>query len=204
MNINEKIEEIIKTEWEMFQEVDNIGGRASCQDDPETFYIMRRSQYENWSPDMINCYFQFISECRDNGRNLVSEKYARMMAYTDPHYYNKYIKGKIPFVPASTYRLIGEIVDSLIDWEEAFAAKYPLLADTGRPVRSDGDASGFTSMETYARGELETYPVELLRLYLEYINELKASAQSLSEKNQLTMVKLYGYDSIEEAEASLR
>ena len=91
MNINEKIEEIIKTEWEMFQEVDNIGGRASCQDDPETFYIMRRSQYENWSPDMISCYFQFISECRDNGRNLVSEKYARMMAYTDPHYYNKYI-----------------------------------------------------------------------------------------------------------------
>ena len=204
MNINEKIEEIIKTEWEMFQEVDNIGGRASCQDDPETFYIMRRSQYENWSPDMISCYFQFISECRDNGRNLVSEKYARMMAYIDPHYYNKYIKGKIPFVPASTYRLIGEIVDSLIDWEEDFAAKYPLLADTGRPVRSDVDASGFTSMETYARGELETYPVELLRLYLEYINELKASNLSLSEKNQLTMVKLYGYDSIEEAESSLR
>ena len=41
--MNTKIEEIIKIEWQMLQTVDNIGGRASCQDDDETFYIMRRS-----------------------------------------------------------------------------------------------------------------------------------------------------------------
>ena len=52
--MNEKIQKIIDIEWEMFQQVDNIGGRADCQDDKETFYIMRRSQYENWSGEMID------------------------------------------------------------------------------------------------------------------------------------------------------
>ena len=47
------IEEIIKTEWDMFQHVNNIGGRASCQDDWETFHIMRTSQYENWTDDLL-------------------------------------------------------------------------------------------------------------------------------------------------------
>ena len=48
-----KIEEIIKIEWQMFQNVDNLGGRADCQDDFETFYIMRRSQYDNWSESTV-------------------------------------------------------------------------------------------------------------------------------------------------------
>ena len=40
----EKVEKILQLEWNMFQKVENIGGRASCQEDFETFYIMRRSQ----------------------------------------------------------------------------------------------------------------------------------------------------------------
>ena len=58
-------------------------------------------------------------------------------------------------------------------------------------------------METYARGELETYPEELLRLYADYVADLKAAGKSLSVMNQQTMVSYYGYGSIEEAEASL-
>ncbi|MDY2738998.1 MAG: DUF4125 family protein [Acidaminococcus sp.] len=35
------IQRIIEREWTLFDEVHNIGGRASCQDDRETFFIMR-------------------------------------------------------------------------------------------------------------------------------------------------------------------
>ena len=69
------IESIISLEWNMFQNVKNIGGRASCQDNYKTFYIMRRSQYENWTDDMLRCYYTYAASCEASGRNLLTEKY---------------------------------------------------------------------------------------------------------------------------------
>ncbi|MBR4862495.1 MAG: DUF4125 family protein, partial [Firmicutes bacterium] len=66
-----------------------------------------------------------------------------------------------------------------------------------------GDLNGFTSMETYSRGELQTYPEELLKLYAEYVQQLKEEGRNLSMMIQQTTVLMYGYDTIEEAESSL-
>lgn len=200
----EKIERIIEIEWDMFQHTENMGGRASCQDDFETFYIMRRTQYETWTDEMIDLYLDFSAGCQSKGRNLVTEKYANMMQYTDLHYYNKHLKPFLPETPAESFPLINKIVHAMIDWELDFAKAYPKLAGSGRPITSDMDKYGFTSMETYARGELETYPVALLKLYADYVDELKAEGKSLSLMSQEIMVKLYGYETIEEAEASLQ
>lgn len=195
-----QIEEIISVEWDMFQQVQNIGGRASCQDDFETFQIMRCSQYSNWSAEMRACYLPFLQNCREEGRNLVTEKYARMMEYTDTEYYDRVLAPALPRVPKLNYRLVNRIIPQLITWEQEFAARYPNLAGKSRPVTADGDASGFTSMETYSRGELLTYPTELLEMYAEYVDTLAASGKSLSLMIEDTMVKLYGYKSIEDAE----
>ena len=202
MKLNQ-IEQIIDMEWDMFQHTENIGGRASCQDDFETFYIMRRTQYESWREDMVALYLDFAAACQRDGRNLVMEKYANMMQYTDLHYYNKHLKPYLPETPAASWPLINKIVKAMIAWELEFAELYPKLAGASRPITSDYDKYGFTSLETYASGELETYPVELLKLYADYVDELQASGKSLSLLNQEVMVKLYGYDSIEAAEASL-
>jgi hypothetical protein len=164
---------------------------------------MRRSQYENWNEEMRCCYLDFAKKSQKEGRNLVEEKYARMMQYSDLHYYNKYLAPNLPTVPQSHYPLINAIVTVMIDWELDFAKAYPKLSGAGRPITSDGDASGFTSLETYARGELETYPKELLQLYADYVAQLQRENKSLSIMIQDTLVHLYGYDSIEEAEASL-
>lgn len=197
------IDAILTIEWEMMQATNNLGGRASCQDDPDTFYIMRASQYDNWTEEMLTIWLDFVKEAKAQGRNLVAEKYGRMMQYTDLHYFNKHIKPRVPFVPIRNYGFINTIVEALIQWEQEFEQVYPKLSMASRPITSESDASGFTSMETYARGELETYPIELLELYAAYVAQLKNHGQSLVLKNQLTMVMLYGYDSIEEAEASL-
>ena len=82
------------------------------------------------------------------------------------------------------------------------ARRYPKLAGTARPIRSSEDKYGFTSMETYARGELETYPQELLSLYAEYVNKLQEAGLSLSQKNLNTMVAMYGYKNISLAQFS--
>lgn len=198
-----KIEEIIKREWQMFQKVNNIGGRADCQDDYETFYIMRRSQYESWSEKMVDVYLDFIRRSDDAGRNLVEEKYARMMAYTDIHYYNKHLRNRLTPIPLENYRIINDIMKILLPWEDQLAASYPKLAGYGRPVHSEDDKYGFTSMETYARGEMETYPQHLLLLYLDYIKDLHAQGLSLSEKVMTAMVRQYGYESIRAAEESI-
>ena len=200
----EKVEKIINLEWQMFQKVENIGGRADCQSDFDTFYIMRRSQYVNWIDVMLDCWIYYLEKSETEGSNMLSEKYASKMQYTNLHYYNKHLKPVLPATPVRVFRLINEIVEQMITWEEEFAAKYPLVSGTGRPIRSDEDYKGQTSLESYARGELETYPEELLIMYRDYIKELASKGESLAEKNQLTMVNLFGYDTIQEAEDSMK
>ena len=152
---------------------------------------------------MVECYAKFVEKCRTESRNLLTEKYARMMKYTHPAYYEKNIAPVLPEVPEANYNRIDKIVKAMILWETDFARQYPKISGAGRPLTSDGDSSGFTSMETYARGELATYPADLLRLYADYVDRLTAEGRSLSLLNQEIMVRLYGYDTIEEAEASL-
>ena len=204
MDMQTMIEEIIAIEWDMFQHTENIGGRASCQDDFETFYIIRGSQYANWTSEMRCCWLEFLKKSQAEGRNLVAEKYGRMMQFTNLHHYNKHIAPFVPAVPQSHYQLIHTIVEAQIGWEKEFAAQYPKLSQAGRPITSEGDFSGFTYMETYSRGELQPYPTALLQLYAAYVQQLQEEGRNLSMMIQKTTVEMYGYESIEEAEASLQ
>ncbi|MFC1817166.1 DUF4125 family protein, partial [Thermodesulfobacteriota bacterium] len=50
------VAKIVEIEWKMFQNVSNIGGTALCQQDPETFEIMRFSQAMSWSEAALESY----------------------------------------------------------------------------------------------------------------------------------------------------
>ena len=60
-NITKKesyIRQILKREWEFFQQVHHTEGRAECQNNPAEFEIMRRSQWETLPCEILESYLE--------------------------------------------------------------------------------------------------------------------------------------------------
>ena len=74
MNRSEIAEDILNREWNLFQQVQNVGGRASCQEDPYTFDIMRKSQFYTWDLPVLESYQEDLKEAKQSGWNLLTEK----------------------------------------------------------------------------------------------------------------------------------
>ena len=193
------ISEIVALEWEMFQAVNAGGPRASCQNDPVTFDGMRRGQFLSWSQAALESYRQDLLAARAAGRNLLKEKYIRMMEHTDPEGYAK-LSATIP-VPSEAQRaLAAEINGKLIDQTQVLFAKYPHVAGAGRPLHSSEDSQWATSVETYQLGELLTYSQATLEALKAHLLALEGEGVSLAERILENSVKHYGYQSLEQAE----
>ncbi|MGX8718498.1 MAG: DUF4125 family protein, partial [Desulfovibrio sp.] len=78
------VSELCEREWVMFDKVNNAGGRASCQQDPAFFRKMRACQFENWNLPLLESYRRDLMRAAEEGRNLLTEKYAWMMSWTHP------------------------------------------------------------------------------------------------------------------------
>ena len=196
------VAEVVKIEWEMFQRVPNIGGQSACQQDPETFEIMRFSQAMGWSEAVLESYLNDLRAAQKEDRNLMTEKYARMMASTSPSEYEG-IAHLLPPLSPETLAKIDEVAGIVLAWDEELAQKYPRLMEAGRPIYSTDDTVYVASIETYLRGELATYSSKTLELYRE--NVLKQQAENIngSEIIMRHLVKRYGYGSLKEANEKL-
>jgi hypothetical protein len=197
------VSKIIEREWDMFQNVNNIGGKASCQQNYQTFEMMRYSQAMSWSDDTLESYLEDLQDAQKNERNLLTEKYARMMESTSPLEYVQ-IEGLLPPLDPEVLEIIDQIVTIMINWEEEVIDKYPYVARRGRPLRSSEDTLFATSIETYLRSELSTYSLKTLKLYLENVLNQKAENINGSELIHINTVKRYGYKSLEEANEKLK
>lgn len=203
VNRNELIESIIQIEWPMFTGVNNAGGKAACQMDPVTFRIMRTSQYANWDEELLESYLTDLYEAREEGRNLMTEKYARMMQSTFPAEYAR-IEKELPPLDGSLTEQIEEIVAWHVRWKEDLNHKYPHLGNRSRPVHTRDDQYGFPSVETYTRAELQTYSPRTLSLYHAATMKRVAEGKSEAEENLLNQVRQYGFQTLEEAEQHCR
>ena len=199
MTFNDKKEALIDTEWELFHSVTNKGGKADCQNDPETFYIMRRAQFTCWSKELVESWHNDLICAQNCGRNLLSEKYAWMMRQTAPFEFGR-ISHLLRFPSIASEQMIEEIVETEVKWMEEYEKQYPFMASGNRPVHSADDTEYSTSFETYLRGELYTYSEKTLKLYLEMIKKLSAENKSLAVIVMDAMVKAYGYKNIDDAE----
>ena len=196
MNI---MEEIIKEEWEMFQKVRNTGGRAACQDDFETFDIMRKSQFSVWGEELLNSYCKDLKEGVRQGRNLVMEKYAYMMESTAKEEYDA-IKENLPGISEEKSRIIEGIIPIQVEWREEFAKKYPYLSGQARLIHTSEDEENNISFETYLRGELKTYSMETLVRYAAMVVEFAKQGTNMVEEIMRKTTEYYGYATMEEAE----
>lgn len=200
MNQNEIINEILRIEWPMFSGVNNAGGKAACQMDSDTFQIMRTSQYNTWSEAVLESYLADLQSAQKQGRNLMTEKYARMMETTFPDEYAR-IAGSLPPLAPDTAKRIDDIVAVHVAWKEALDTAYPHLGDRSRPIRTCDDKTGLPSVETYTRCELQTYSDKTIALYHRDIMERAARNESEAEENLLNQVRQYGFSDLEAAEA---
>ena len=202
-SVIELAKEITEREWDMFHKTQNIGGQASCQDDWETFEIMRKSQWETCSTDVLNSYLADLINAKTAGNNLLTEKYARMMEYTMPEEYDK-IKDKLPKISEAKQELVENILKIYLSWRKKVNQEHPKISNAGRPLKKNDDTREVTSVETYYRGELLTYSEKTLELYYLYILDCVSDSRNLVYENLENTVKMYGYKSLGDAEKKLK
>ena len=196
------VEEVIRREWDQFQRTENEGGRASCQGNWPMFHQMRASQFMTWPEDLLRSYLDDLDEANRVGRNLVTEKYARMMASTAPDEYRERIE---PFIPRLSDERIARqerVITVQVAWARDFRGHYPRLGAAMRVLTTAEDTPEDTSFETYLRGELGTYSDRTMALYEAMVEDLQAAGRNLTEQTVANTVRLGGFADLEEAEAA--
>lgn len=194
-----RIAAIVDEEWLQFQQVQNEGGRASCQDDRDTFVLMRTSQFTPWAEEVLASYQQDLKRAGEEGWNLLTEKYARMMEHTAPQQYAR-LADRLPERSAERLQLQELLISIMMRWTREVERRCPHLMGRGRNLSSEQDGPWNVSSETYLRGELGTYSDETLRLYAQMVLELLSQGKNLVEQNMTCMARGYGYRSLEDAE----
>lgn len=202
MSKEELVETMVKMEWDAFDKVENKGGRADCQNDWNTFSLMRKSQYLAWPEQLLSSFLVDFREANERGWNLITEKYGRMMEYTVPEEYAA-IEASLPACSPRKRAIVDQIAEIQVGWMEEFAAEYPHMAANARSIHSTEDSPYSTSYETYLKGELLTYSDRTLAMYGNWIVELNRSNGNLARIIMENTAKLYGYASLDAAENAL-
>lgn len=202
-NREDIINEIVRLEFEAFDQVENEGGRAECQNNWPFFYVMRKSQYLTWTDDMLLCIRDLWQENKAKGWNMITEKYGRMMESTAPEEY-KALEKYFPPKSEETKAIVNQIADIQVEWMKDFSEQYPKLASQARDITSEADAMDNASYETYLKGELLTYSEKLLKMYAQFVVDLYREGKNLARMTIENTAKLQGYKTLDEAERSIR
>ena len=189
------IEKILEKEWKYFSNLNNIGGRADCQDNREDFIIMRKSQWETFNEETLISYLEDLN----SKNNPLFQKYAQMMKYNSPEEYEK-IKDILEKASDEKTDLVNKIMFIYMEWEKEFFERYPIFSSMGRPLYSSEDDNIETSIETYLRGELLSYSEKTLKLYLNYVIDNKEKNINLAIKNMDNLARMQGFNDSDEVE----
>lgn len=172
----ELITQIINLEWEMFSSVKSQE-KSDCQDQPGTFRRMRWMSHCVLSTAVLESYREDLKAARKAGRNLMTEKYARM-------------QGLIP--PLKENSIIGNIVDTENGWLHELIEQYPRTFTRAQE-----------NFCNYAQCELETYSEQTIQLYWVHVNESLKTGLNLVRERYSHLFGQMGMGSIEDVERGL-
>ena len=198
------LETVIRLEWDQFQRTDNEGGRAACQGNWPMFHEMRLSQFLTWTPALLASYENDLRQADRTGRNLVTEKYARMMASTAPDIYRERIEPYIPRLSEDRIARQERVIARQVAWARVFAERWPALGGAMRVLTTAQDTPEQTSFETYLRGELGTYSDATFVEYERLVDAIAAQGGNLTEQTVRNTVRLAGYAGLDEAQTAQR
>ena len=196
---SEAIKRLVSLEWSYFTSVHNKNGRAACQDNQKTFSVMRVAQASNWSKELVDCWVRDLIAFKQQNRNPMAEKYARMEQGVDPDSYAE-IELYLPEVSPEVEGLSASIAHQMGVWSDEFSRQYPSVAKLGRPSYSEDDSLGRISTETYCRCELMSFSVQTLRTYNSLVKRYLENGTNFYTRTLATTVELLGYASLEAAE----
>lgn len=201
MSETELINTIVRHEWNQFQETNNEGGRANCQGNWPMFQQMRLSQFSTWPLPLLQSYEADLQSADREGRNLITEKYGRMMSSTAPQEYSERIEPYIPTLSPERIARQEQVIATQVAWASDFRRRFPKLGDAMRVLTTSQDTPETTSFETYLRGELGTYSDNTFALYERFIDDTLQNHRNLTEETIEHTVLLSGFTSLTEAEA---
>jgi hypothetical protein len=168
----ELLRSIIQIELDMFERV-RAAEPSLCQQRPETFKAMREMTHSVLSSATLGSYFEDLNKAEAEGRNLLTEKYARM-------------DNRI--APLKSNPVINDIVKIEVRWMRDLSRKYPhTFKNTPR-------------FKIYISSELETYSDKTLELYFEDVSKAEKKKRNLSEERYTMLFQQIGYSSIAEVE----
>lgn len=178
-NRDELIKNVIERELVMFLNTKNEGGTASCQEDPDMFRKWRWMTFSVLSDEYIASYHEDLIQAERMGRNLMTEKYARM-------------DNLIPCVSPNMDK-VRAITAIERQWMQELFQEFPFLFP-----------QSLARFDMYFPAEMETLSERSLDLYRQCVDTAMQKGENLARTRYANFYADMGLGSLEELESRLR
>lgn len=159
LGLADDLARIVELEWFWFDAVQGLEGRAGCQDDARSFLVYRLAQYLAFPHEVVPFVRRDAEHALDEGRNLIEEKYARMMRATDPERYARTWERLLGETSPVRETALADVADELRPMVASAAAALP---ESARHARVETSVSGAVSALDYFLSEVAGYSLDTL------------------------------------------
>lgn len=166
------IKEALALEWAFFDQVKGLEGRAACQDDARSFFIYRLAQYLVFPFAFVHLVLDDLKRLDAASRNPVAEKYARMMAVTDPERFRADWSHVLPAVSPVRACALHEVERALTAFARKAAETSPKAA---AHARAETSLPQRVSAVDYMLGEVAPYSLRTVWFLRDALDDMARS-----------------------------